>query len=615
MRILIVDDKAENRYLLRTLLTSTGHEVVEANDGNEALISAREIPPDLVISDILMPVMDGFSLCRAWKNDADLKSVPFVFYTAAYTDPKDRAFALSLGADRFFVKPLEPHVFLEKIQDVLSTKIKARQVATASEGKEETTYFKQYNERLIAQLEHKLEQLELTNVQLTKEIEERKRAEKMIRYLAYNDRLTDLPNRISFHDRLQNEMRTVRKERGGIGVLLMDLDRFREVNDTLGHKNGDCVLVEVSKRLKRMFSNVQWIARLGGDEFAVLVPNVVSVSDMHSLASSIRTALETPFEVEGLHIDIGASIGIATYPHNGQDAVTLMRRAEVAMYRAKRTKNGIVSYDPAFDHYSPRRLALMGELRKGIKQDQLLLHYQPKVNLSSASIVSVEALVRWRHPTLGELMPDDFVPMAEHTGLISPMTEWVLSAAVAQCLKWKKLGLNISVAVNLSVRNLLDAHLPKKVGRLLELHHVPPGLLTLEVTESAIMGDPDKALSSIKQLKEMGVHLSIDDFGTGYSSLSYLKALPVTELKIDQSFVKGMGSDRSDAIIVQSTIDLGHNLGLKVTAEGVENRQSWQYLRTFGCDVAQGYYMSRPLTAQQLMSWVRESEWGLQPMH
>lgn len=609
MKALVVDDNAENRYFLHVLLTAKGYEVLQARNGEEALEIVRASVPQLVISDILMPVMDGFALCRALKTHPDFKRIPFIFYTAAYTDPKDQMFAMSVGADEFLVKPFEPHLFMQRVEEVVS-KHQAPRVPNPVLLEDEVDYFRQHNERLIAQLQYKLEQIESSNQQLQQEIEERKRAEEAVRHMAFYDSLTTLPNRILFRDHLHAHIQqnTLNGQNKRLAVLLMDINHFKDINDTLGYHNGDQVLQDVGRRLQQAFPGKETVARLGGDEFVVLLPEIGGLDEIEIAANKTHKCLEPPFNLEGLAIDVEASIGAALYPDHGEDAEILLRHAEIAMYRAKGAGSAAqIIYDPLTDHYNPERLALMGELRHGIRQDQLMLYYQPKVNMQTGELESVEALVRWQHPTLGHIVPGRFIPLAEHTGLISPLTKWVLNAALAQCALWIKSGFEIHIAVNLSARNLHDMYLPQQVARLLTDWQVPAHMLVLEITESAIMVDPTRALNNLKQLHGMGMRLSIDDFGTGYSSLSYLRQLPIQELKIDQSFVKDMTSNKNDAMIVRSIIDLAHNLDLTVIAEGVETQDLWQQLSGMGCDVAQGYYMSPALPPEQLLQWIKQS--------
>ncbi|HVF74739.1 MAG TPA: EAL domain-containing protein [Acidimicrobiales bacterium] len=428
-----------------------------------------------------------------------------------------------------------------------------------------------------------------------------------LREESLHDSLTGLANRTMFQAAVNDAAPSCTGTRAG-AVMLMDLDRFKEVNDTLGHESGDRLLVQISRRLTELLDDDAVIARLGGDEFAILLPQVDGPIGAAAVAETLLVALERPFVVGDLNLEIGASIGVALAPVHGTDAATLLQRADVAMYSAKESRTGFEVYDPDRDEYSPRRLMLAAELRHAIERGQLTVHYQPKADLKSGHITGVEALLRWHHPDYGFIPPDEFIPLAEHTGLIRALTRWVLAASVTQCGAWQRRGLHLNVAVNLSVRSLLDVGLADEVESVLRQAGVSPTSLTLEITESSIMADPVRSISVLNRLADLGITLSIDDFGTGYSSLSYLKKLPVAEVKVDRSFVMNMSADQDDAVIVRSTIDLARNLGLRVVAEGVEDRPTWDQLTSLGCDAAQGYYLGRPMPIVQLDRWLADQE-------
>lgn len=440
---------------------------------------------------------------------------------------------------------------------------------------------------------------------------ERAQAEQTIKYLAYYDPLTSLPNRILLLERLQQAVLDGQRGQHPVALLLMDLNHFKEINDTLGHRYGDILLYQVGSRIKRVLFEPDMVSRLGGDEFAVLLPRLAAAEHINVVIQKILKALEEPFLIENLPIAVEASIGIALYPDHGADAETLFQRADVAMYAAKRTGSGYAVYVAELDQHSPRRLALMGELRQAIEQNQLLLHYQPKISLMTGHVIGVEALVRWQHPEYGFIPPDRFIGPAEQTGLIGPLTQWVLNTALNQHRAWYQAGKKLTVSINLSARNLHDSQLPDQLAELMRACGGSPEQLELEITESAIMADPTRAMEILLKLHKMGIRFSIDDFGTGYSSLAYLKKMPVDTIKIDKSFVINMAKDANDAVIVRSTIELGHNMGIKVVAEGVENKEAYQRLAELGCDAAQGYYMGRPLPAAELSRWLDESAWGI----
>jgi diguanylate cyclase len=422
---------------------------------------------------------------------------------------------------------------------------------------------------------------------------------------ALHDGLTDLPNRTLFRDRIEQAIAMAEREGGHLAVAMMDLDRFKDVNDSLGHHAGDALLVEIGRRLRGTLRTSDTVARLGGDEFGVLISKPRSARDVAVVIEKVRAALEQPVVVDGLSLPAEGSIGIAMYPRHGRDVDTLLRHADVAMYSAKEEKSGYLFYDNSRSESDPARLTLVSELRRAIEQHELVVYYQPKAVLESGAVRSVEALLRWNHPTRGLVGPDEFIPLAQQTGLIKPLTLYVLEEALGQCRSWQREGMRLGVAVNLSVRNLLDAEFPEQVRRLLDKHGVEPGLLELEITESVVLSDPVRTKRVLDKLSTMGVKLSIDDFGTGYSSLAYLSQLPVDEIKIDRSFVMNMAQCDNDAVIVRSTIDLGRNLGLQVVAEGVETEEAWDVLSQLGCTLAQGYYLSRPVPAAELTQWLR----------
>ncbi|MDT7561308.1 MAG: hypothetical protein QOI68_5788 [Pseudonocardiales bacterium] len=421
---------------------------------------------------------------------------------------------------------------------------------------------------------------------------------------ARHDGLTGLFNRTSFYEHVDAAITSAGRSGGLAAVMIVDLDRFKEVNDTLGHHSGDLLLQQAAERLERVLRGGDALARLGGDEFAILLPDVESYELASQIAARLCATLEAPFVLNELTVHLEASIGVALYPEHGSDVETLMQRADVAMYVAKASTATYELYAVEHDRHSPGRLAMLGELRQALEHDQFALHYQPKASLRTGRVDGVEALVRWNHPERGLVPPDDFIPLAEQTGVIKPLTAWVINEALRQCAEWRRAGIDLQVAVNLSVRNLLDAHLPESIAAMLRCHELPPASLELEITESTIVADQVRALDVLSRLNDMGIGLSVDDFGTGYSSLAYLKDLPVRELKIDRKFVNNMTEGGDDAFIVRSTIDLGRNLGLQVVAEGVETAAVWDQLTKLGCDQAQGFYLSRPVPAQQLTDWL-----------
>ena len=418
------------------------------------------------------------------------------------------------------------------------------------------------------------------------------------------DTLTGLPNRRLFHDRVEQAINRARRQGERAAVMIIDLDRFKEVNDTLGHRCGDLLLEEIARRLRGALRESDTVARLGGDEFAVLLPSVPDVASAERVAIELGRVISESIVVEGVSLDTEASIGITLFPDHGTDVSELLQRADVAMYTAKSESLPLSVYGAAQDSYSPERLALVGELRRAIEQGELVLHYQPKVRLMSGELLGAEALVRWQHPERGLLPPSEFIPLAEHTTLIKPLTLYVLERALQECRRWEGDGHRLSVAVNISARNLLDAEFADAVAASLERWGLSPNRLELELTETALMGNPVRALGVLRHLGGIGVVLSIDDFGVGYTSLNQLKSLPISVLKIDRSFVLKMSTNAADAMIVRSTIDLGHNLGLQVVAEGVESQEVHDALRELGCDIGQGFHIGRPMARAEFERWM-----------
>ena len=431
-------------------------------------------------------------------------------------------------------------------------------------------------------------------------------------YQALHDSLTGLPNRTMFHRTIDAALAARTEHDEPVAVMLMDLDHFKDVNDTLGHHSGDSLLKEIGARLAATLGMRGMVSRLGGDEFGILLP-AADAEVAQAVAGELRVALEQPLKLGDLSLEVGTSVGIALAPDHGDVGTLLLQRADVAMYAAK-ASNGIELYVADADQNSPRRLTLLGELRRAIDHDELVVYYQPKANIRTGRVVGVEALVRWNHPRHGILPPGEFIPAAEHSGLMAPLTRYVLEASLAQASQWHARGLELGMAVNLPVRSLLESGLPVEIKRILDRAGVDPKLLTLEITESTLMMDPPRAIAVLGRLADLGVKLAIDDFGTGYSSLSYLKSLPVTELKIDRSFVSCMTTDPKDAAIVRSTTELGHNLGLDVVAEGVEDWNTWQRLLLDHVDIAQGYLLNKPVPAAELETWLADwKPYGAEP--
>ncbi len=481
--------------------------------------------------------------------------------------------------------------------------------------------FNQMMDKLRTSIEDKDEAL-VTVKELNLYLEERvidrtkelKGVNEQLEKLAMNDSLTGLPNRFCIQNRLNNLFIEAKRDNSVFTVVMMDLDRFKDINDTLGHDCGDQLLIEVGLRLKDILRPSDFLGRLGGDEFAILLTET-DENNAKTVAQKIQSALEPSFYLSEMAFSIAASIGIATYPQHGSTTSTILKSADVAMYYAKQNKLEYCIYNPGADRNTPDRLSLMGELRQAIHEDQLELFYQPEVDLSSRRIIGVEALVRWNHPERGFIPPDDFIPMAEQSGLIRPLTYWVLNSAIRQREKWHDMGIDILISINISMHNLNDTEFAPQLEMLLQNTDVPVEYFEFEVTESSIMDNPDHVVEVMDKLNTLNVSFAVDDFGTGYSSLSLLKKLPVHKLKIDKSFIMEMETDSDDEAIVHSVIDMAHILGLNVIAEGVENEKVIQLLTSLGCDLVQGYHISRPLPAKLITPMLEHGSWDADNGH
>ncbi len=562
LRALIVEDSYDDTELLLRELRRGGYDPVYAKvdtpEGMSGELAAGQW--DIVFSDFSMPhfnAFDALALLRGTGLD-----LPFIIVSG--TIGEDRAvIAMKAGAHDYILKGN-----LKRLTPAVDRELREARVR-----------------------------------------QERRQAEEIIRRLAYVDPITELPNRVRFGEILREATENARTNSRPMALLLLDLDRFQDVNDTLGHTRGDYLLQQVGLRLRGALFSPAIVARLGGDEFGSMLPHRTDVAAVNVVIKKLQDLLQAPFMIDGIPIAVEASIGVAVMPDHAIDPDGLMQRADIAMYRAKRMASGFVLYAPEFDPHSPERLGLMAELRDGIERGQLLLHLQPKIEIATGRIVGAEALVRWQHPRRGLLAPDIFIGAAEHTGLMAPLTRWILTDALNHCQDMLRAKIRLQVSVNLSARSLHDLRLPAMVADVLKATGTMPEQLTLEITESAIVLEPQRAQDTLAALSRMGVQISIDDFGTGYTSLVSIKHLPVSEIKIDKTFVMGMLANNSDAMIVRSVIELGHNLGLRVVAEGVETQETLDALAKLGCDEVQGYLISRPQVCDALKGWISTSSW------
>jgi diguanylate cyclase (GGDEF)-like protein len=555
-QVLVVDDDRSTRSTLRYTLQRDGFQVEEASDGEEALAMLKRFQPDVILMDAVMPHMDGFTACSRLQEMPGGSSIPVLMITALQDNSSvERAFAA--GASDYIPKPIHYAVLSQRVRRII----------------------------------------------------EANRAEKRIRHLAYNDILTGLPNRTLFFELLGQGIEQAKSNANLLAVLFMDLDRFKYVNDNLGHDVGDRLLVAVAQRVRHSVRNVDTVARLGGDEFTVVLGELDNPGSAATAAHNICRVLSAPFQIDGHDIFVTSSVGIAMYPHDGEDVATLVKHADSAMYRAKKTNTGFQFYEASMEHSISEHVRLESDLRRALEQHQLEVFYQPQATLEDGRVIGMEALVRWRHPVRGMVSPAEFIPLAEETGLIIPLGDWVLRTACAQLKAWMTQGLpQLRVAVNLSVRQLLQKDFTSSVETVLADTGLPAHLLELEITESTLMENAQDTLTALHRLRALGVRLSIDDFGTGYSSLSYLKRFPVDIIKIDRSFVRDVPQDADDAAIVTAIIALAHSLRLEVVAEGVETEAQLHFLRARRCDLLQGYHLSPAIPAEQFAQLIRQRE-------
>ena len=554
LRLLLIEDSEDDAALVVRALARGGYDVAsERVDTPAALRAALDRQSwDLTIADYTMPGFSGTAALQILRErDADL---PFIFVSGTIGEDSAVA-AMRVGAHDYIMKG--------------------------------------NLKRLVPAVERELRDAAVRR--------ERRRAEQRIAYLAYHDALTELPNRSLLHDRLDQAARAANRDTKPLALLVMDLDGFKEINDTLGHHAGDRVLQHVATRVRGTLRETDTVARLGGDEFAIVLPST-DVDGAILAAQKVLQEIERPLVIDGRPLGVRASVGVACFPEHGASAETLLQKADVAMYLAKSDGHGIAVYTPDRDRHTQRRLTLISELRHALDARQFFLEYQPIVELRTGVVVGVEALVRWNHPEHGRLLPGDFIELAEQTGLINPLTTIVLDTALAEWSSVEEVR-PLTISVNLSPRNLQDAELPNRIGDFLKAHRAPASALALEITENVLLSDPARSMDCLRRLHAMGVRLVIDDFGTGYSSLSYLRRLPVDELKIDRSFIADL-SGGHDNVIVRSTIELAHNLGLRVVGEGVESAAMYDQLVKLGCDTAQGRFIAEPAPAREARDWI-----------
>ncbi|MEN6520400.1 MAG: EAL domain-containing protein [Armatimonadota bacterium] len=563
MRVLIAEDDIVSRKLLATLLEKWGYEPVVACDGEQALaVLRREDTPRLVVLDWMMPYADGIQVCQEIRRHGDIPYI-YVILLTAKSSKKDIIDGLDAGADDYVMKPFDA--------GELKVRLRAGQ--------------------RILDLQ---EELLSTKVALHEQ--------------ATHDPLIGLPNRLLFSDRLNQGLSNARKTGRPLAIMFLDLDRFKLVNDTLGHNTGDLLLKKVAERLTYSLRDVDMIARMGGDEFTMLLSNISSPDDASRIADRILQVLSEPLVLEGHEMVVSGSIGISIFPADGDDAETLVKNADTAMYRAKEMgRNNYQFYTETLNMAVLKRMTLENSLRKALEREEFVVHYQPRVNVNDGEIMGMEALIRWQKPESGLVYPAQFIPLAEETGLIVQIGEWVLRTACVQNRKWHDAGLAaLPVAVNISARQFHQNDLVWVVKDALKSAGLEPRYLELELTESALMHNTDQAVRALNELRELGVRISLDDFGIGHSSLGYLKRFPVNTVKIDQSFVRDITTDPDDAAIAGAVVAMAHSLKLNVIAEGVETLQQLEFLRSLNCDEMQGYFVSRPIPPDEFLQFLNK---------
>jgi diguanylate cyclase (GGDEF)-like protein len=664
--VLIVDDDAAKRLAIRAVLERLGHPIVEADSGQAALDLLARQSFAVILLDVQMPGMNGYETARGIRALPQCEHTPIIFITAHAPDEVQIPLAYASGAVDFIFGPIVTDTLSAKVSVFAQLYLKSRQLAesearihsvldsvadgivtfTASGAIESINRAAiemfGYSQEEVAGLpftdlvsapgggdasgHHRdgttfpleLDESEVPlgagsiHIACVRDISERQTYLDRLEHQALHDDLTGLPNRVLFGDRVDHAIRAAQREGEQLALLLLDLDDFKQVNDTLGHQHGDALLRQVAERLVGCLRKGDTVARLGGDEFGILPLVATDLAGAASVTWKIQNALEAPFEVNGHGIDMRASIGITLIPEHGDNVGDLLRRADLAMYDAKHSGSGYALFSTEQEVAPAARLELLGNLRHCIERHELVLHYQPKIDLRTREAIGVEALIRWNHPSGKLFMPDQFMPEVERNELMIPITKWVVDESLRQLAEWRADGYDLGMAVNLGARCLgqSDAFF-EAINELAGAHEIPAGKLTFELTESALIDTAGPGL--VEQLESLDERLSIDDFGTGYSSLKYLQRLPVAEIKADRSFVMSMASVPADAIIVRSIIDLAHNLGVQVVAEGVEDEETMNLLIDYGCDEVQGYHFGRPMPGAEIAAWLATSPYGILP--
>ncbi|MEO1132106.1 MAG: EAL domain-containing protein [Cyanobacteria bacterium J06639_1] len=595
--ITIVDDMPANVELLTDMLVAHGYEVSHAYNGTMALLQTRIRPPDLILLDIRMPGLDGYEVCRQLKKHPKTRDIPVIF-TSAMDEVVDKVTAFNVGGADYLTKPLELKEVLARIQHQLDLVSARREI-----------------EHLNAVLEERVRE---RTAQLETEIQERQRIEEQLIHLASRDALTDLPNRAIFAEKVAISLARVREGQiSGFAVMFLDCDRFKMVNDSLGHLLGDCLLIQVARRLRQRLDSRYVLSRFGGDEFTVLAEGVSRAEAAIAVAQQMQAALCDPFEIGDYELFVRSSIGIALGSSDHHSPEHVLRDADTAMYRAKAAGGDRIQlFDLTMHDATHQRLQLENDLQRAIANREFVLYYQPIVSLATGQVAELEALIRWHHPQLGRIAPDRFIPIAEDTGAIVPIGEWVLQEACQQLRDWHRelasgdTHSRLCVAVNVSARQFARPELLDQVDRALLAADLTGDFLKVELTETAVMNDPELSKATFAHIKSRRTRLGIDDFGTGYSSLSYLHRFPVDVLKIDRSFVSDMDDNPESRDLVEVMLTIAQKMGIDAIAEGIETPYQLARLQQLGCQYGQGFYLSRPLPADAVIAFIRDRARG-----
>ena len=592
-RLLVVDDIADNRTILARRLIRRGFEVVEAPGGHAALELIAKQPFDLVLLDIMMPDMGGIEVLKTIRESHSPSILPVIMVTAN-GQSADTVTALTLGANDYVTKPVDFPIALARIEAQVARK-------RAEEALRLT------NEQLEHRVETRTAELSQANAKLSSEIVERRRSEDQMKHMAHHDALTGLANRVLFHDRLRQAMSEAEASGRAVAVLCLDLDRFKEVNDTLGHPAGDKLLRAVAQRLLTAVRAEDTVARLSGDEFAIVQPGPTTPESTAALGQRLLELFHKPFELGAEVFRSGVSIGAALFPHDASTADDLLKAADIALYHAKSEGRGIYHrFQAEMNATLEARRGFEQDLRRALENNEFELHYQPLVDLNTKSVLGCEALIRWRHPVRGMVQPLEFISIAESTGLIVGIGEWVLRTACAEAARWPA---PTKIAVNLSPVQFAKPGLVQAVADALAAADLDPTRLELEITESMMLGNTEPVLRALGDMKKLGIQISMDDFGTGYSSLSYLRQFPFDKIKVDRSFVTDLGASTESVAIVRAVVGLATGLGMTTLAEGVETVEQLDRLIAEGCTQAQGYYFSRPRPAAEIRAMFDETRW------